>query len=125
MTLSEAKSKSKSVINTLRSLGVSDTEIQARLVNSMGFTKEFATNQLRLLMAPPKQAVNRPGKKRAAAAPKPGSIQAAVLELGGTKLFDKTHMGYVRDLLIQEGYSVQQINSAFGAARTKAREAGL
>ena len=64
MTLSEAKSRSHSVINTLRSLAVPDVEILARLVKNMGFTETFVRNQLMALVPPPKVERAKPTKQK-------------------------------------------------------------
>lgn len=119
MTLSEAKSKSKSVINTLRSLGVPDVEILARLVSNMGFSEAFVRNQLDLLLMPKMQ--QRAVRSTAKPVFRPG-LTATVFELAGSKLFDKCHMRAIRQTLLSEGYSSQQIHSAFATARRKVRE---
>lgn len=120
MTLSEAKSQSRSVINTLRSMGVPDVEIRARLVKNMGYTEGFVQNQLNRLINPrgvPVRAFNRQGKPLF----RPGSFQAMLFEMAGDDLFEP---GIVRSLfeeLSAEGYSYNQINSSIARMRDKVR----
>lgn len=126
MTLSEAKSRSHSVINTLRSLRVPDVEILARLVKNMGFTEAFVRNQLALLPPPVKSNVFKSKHRTARKNPfKAGSLQAHVFESAGINLFDRSYMRQLREKLKADGYSTQQVNSAFGAVRYKVREMKL
>ena len=127
MTLSEAKSKSKSVIDTLRSLGVSDTEILARLVSNMGFSEAFVRNQLSILL-PPKRQPRAPGKTspayriRAEVDLKSGTLRAIIYSLAGDQLFNKGHMRTVREALVSEGYNKSTVETMISAARRKVRE---
>ena len=122
MTLSEAKARSKRIIDTLRSLGVPDDEILARLVSNMGFSAAFVRYQLGVLPKPKMQQL----AVRSIAKPvfRPG-LTATVFELAGSKLFDKRHMSAIRQALLSEGYLPQQIHSAFATARRKFKETQL
>lgn len=122
MTLSEAKARSKSVIDTLRSLGVPDAEIRHRLVSNMQLAPAFVDNQLACLLPPPKIAeVNR---RKQAPLFRPG-LSAEVFKRAGMNLFDKPHMNALRDELLNEGHSLQQVYSAFACVRKKVREMKL
>lgn len=129
MTLSEAKSKSKSVIDTLRSLGVPDVEILARLVSNMGFSEAFVRNQLSTLL-PPKKQQRASGKNQqptySAIADinlKPGSLSETIYSLAGNRLFDKTHMRLVKTTLITAGHNKSTVESMISAVRRKIKKA--
>lgn len=131
MTLSEAKSKSKSVIDTLRSLGVPDVEILARLVSNMGFSEAFVRNQLSTLL-PPKRQLRASGKTppsayriRANIDLKSGSLRAIIYSLAGDQLFNKDHMRTVREALVSEGYNKSTVETMISAARRKFKETQL
>lgn len=128
MTLSEAKSKSKSVIDTLRSLGVPDVEILARLVSNMGFSEAFVRNQLSALL-PPKRQPRAPGKTsppvyriKANIDLKSGSLRAIIYSLAGDRLFNKDHMRAVKEALVSEGYNKSTVEAMISAMRRKIKE---
>lgn len=125
MLLSQAYTRSKSVINTLRALNVPDYEIKERLVNNMGLSEPFVVNQLNLLIkAKTSDEVYLPKEKPGVTFTK-GSLTERVFKYAGMRLFDKPHMKILREQLRAEGYSDMQINSAFGAVRTKVRSVEL
>jgi len=120
MTLSEAKSQSQSVINTLRSLGVPDVEIRARLVKNMGYTEGFVQNQLNRLTRPQKEPT-RTFYGQGKTLFKPGSFQALLFEMAGNDLFKPGVVRALFEELKAEGYSYNQINSSVSKMRDKVR----
>lgn len=119
MTLSEAKARSKSVITTLRSLGVADTEVRHRLITHMGYAPAFVDIQIAKLPKPEKQERGRCPVTRTPAMLFKGGLAALVHELTEGQLNDKAHLKAVRKVLLDAGYTPEQINAALGNVKSK------